>query len=248
MASSTPSANAADSHRLKHRKALENENTRLVLDALRIEWDRLSLVERGSRLRSLVEAGCTNRGLAADLKCSEGTIRRGLKIARLPDSKRRAIEHGANATPILKTAEDAARQRERDVLIKDQQTRDAAIAELEEMVHAFLDDAKVDSAGHRIQILDTVEHQIFDACTIYRPEPVRPKPVGMTFRTFLEACRPNISAAEIAETIPTQIIADQLTNALRYGANRAIVPEVLRRAMKHYEGQVSALTPRRQGK
>ena len=40
MASSTQSANAADSHKLKHRKALENENIRLVLDALRIEWDR----------------------------------------------------------------------------------------------------------------------------------------------------------------------------------------------------------------
>ena len=248
MASSTQSANAADSHRLKHRKALENEKTRLVLDALRIEWDRLPLVERGSRLRSLVDAGCTNRGLAADLNCTEGTIRRGLKIARLPDSKRQSIERGANATPILKAAEDAARQRERDALINEQETRDAAIAELEGIVHAFLDQEKVDGSSCRFQILDTVDHQIFDPCTIYRPEPVRPKPAGTTFRTFLEACRPKLTPAEIAETIPTQIIADHLTNALRFGANRRIVPEVLHRAMKHYEGRVSVQAPRRQGK
>lgn len=229
MASSTQSANAADSHRAKHRKAL-------------------SLVERGSRLRSLVDAGCTNRGLAEDLNCTEGTIRRGLKIARLPDSKRQAIEQGANATPILKGAEDAARQQQRDALLREEETREAAIAELEEIVHAFLDDEKVDHASHRFQILDTVERQIFDPCATYRPETVRPKPVGMPFKTFLEACRPKLTPAEIAETIPTQIIADHLTNALRFGANGRIVPEVLRRTMKRYEGQLSAQAPRRQGK
>jgi hypothetical protein len=94
----------------------------------------------------------------------------------------------------------------------------------------------------------SLEHQIFDPCAIDRPKPVRPKPVAMPFKTFLEACRPKLTNTEIAETIPTQIIADHLTNALRFGANRTIVPDVLRHAMKYYEGQVSAQPPRRKGK
>ena len=94
----------------------------------------------------------------------------------------------------------------------------------------------------------SLEHQIFDPCAIDRPEPVRPKPVAMPFKTFLEACRPKLTNTEIAETIPTQIIADHLTNALRFGANRTIVPDVLRHAMKYYESQVSAQPPRRKGK
>lgn len=238
MTSSSQPSDSFASDRVKHKKALENGGTRQLLDALRIEWTQLSLVKRGFRLQALVDAGCTNRGLADDLNCTEGTIRRGLKIAKLGESQRQAIEQGANAVPILKAAEDATRQHQRDFHIRSEQERNAAIAELEETVHEFLDQEMVRSSSERFQILDWVEHQIFDPCTIYRPNPVRPKPPAMPFKTFLESCRPKLNATEREETIRQQVIADQLTSALRYGANGNIVPEVLRRAMKSYEGRI----------
>ena len=52
-------------------------------------------------MNQLLLGGCTRRGLAKDLSCDEGIIRRNCRIAALSGADRAAIENGANPDPLL---------------------------------------------------------------------------------------------------------------------------------------------------
>jgi len=89
------------SHRKDYERALENIETREGLERLKEDWPGLTAAQRGDRLWRLFSAGCTRRGLASDLGCDEGTIRRCLRIVALSTGARNAIEAGANADRFL---------------------------------------------------------------------------------------------------------------------------------------------------
>lgn len=92
------------SHRKSHLAALSKPGVRGQMENLRTDWRELSYVQRGDRLIQLLAAGCTIRGLADDLRVDDGTVRRDIKIARLSESDRIAIEAGADAKPLLEAA------------------------------------------------------------------------------------------------------------------------------------------------
>lgn len=104
------------SHRKGHLAALSVPGVRDQLESLQRDWASLNLVQRGERLIPLRVAGCTARGLADDLGVDDGTIRRDIKIARLPVSQRQPIDAAANPKLYLQAArtqsvENAAQER-----------------------------------------------------------------------------------------------------------------------------------------
>jgi len=73
----------------------------LVDDVIR-RWGRLNLVERGQEAQRILALGYSRRAFASALNCSEGVIRRYLKLAALPAPTRAAVAAGASAKEILK--------------------------------------------------------------------------------------------------------------------------------------------------
>lgn len=98
-----PNSISPDAHsgRVQHRQALAEARTSALLVALQQKWSALPLADRGDALAVLVSRGCTARGLAADLHCSEGAIRRYLRVARLPAAAIDQIRRGESAKLIL---------------------------------------------------------------------------------------------------------------------------------------------------
>ena len=98
------------SHAKQHESALENPQTRALLDQLIVDWPTLNLVQRGDRLNVLLTGGCTQRGLAKNLVCDEGSIRRNCRIAALSFKDRTAVEKGANPDRFLRRQHSWAEQ------------------------------------------------------------------------------------------------------------------------------------------
>lgn len=73
---------------------------KLTLDLMG-RWPRLNLVERGDELEKIVALGFSRRAIARGLGCSEGMVRRNLKLAKLPASARAAIAVGHSAKEVL---------------------------------------------------------------------------------------------------------------------------------------------------
>jgi hypothetical protein len=90
------------SHMKQHERALQDLQTRALLDQLVLDWPSLKNVERGDRLEPLLVAGCTAGGLARDLSCDRGTIRRARQIGALSPADRLMVERGANPDCFLR--------------------------------------------------------------------------------------------------------------------------------------------------
>jgi AcrR family transcriptional regulator len=78
---------------------------------LRREWSQLGGVERGDRLSSLVNDGCSTRGLAKELGVSATTIRRHIELAKLPKLQRESVENRGSAKKQLAEAMHLRRQK-----------------------------------------------------------------------------------------------------------------------------------------
>jgi hypothetical protein len=95
---------APGSRRKRHLAALADPAAQERLESLQTEWNDLNYVQRGDRLIDLLSAGCTERGLATDLRVDDGTVRRYIEIARLSEPDRTAIEAGGDAKSLLEVA------------------------------------------------------------------------------------------------------------------------------------------------
>ncbi len=89
-------------HAKQHLNAISNAEIHEQIKSLKNDWRTCNYVERGDRLIMLVSAGCTVRGLARDLGLDDGSIRRAIAIAKLPEQARKKIQSGANPRPYLR--------------------------------------------------------------------------------------------------------------------------------------------------
>lgn len=96
----------------RHYRTTLNPNVRKLIEFLRNRWAVLGSVERGRRINKLVSVGCSKRGLGKDLDIPESSVRRDAKIAKLPESDRKAIDSGQSAKKMLIAKKTAALQRE----------------------------------------------------------------------------------------------------------------------------------------
>jgi hypothetical protein len=112
----------------RHYRAALNPGVRKLIVALRKGWADMGAVERGQRINKLVSTGCSKRGLETDLDIPESTIGRYAKIAKLPESDRKAIDSGQSAKKILIANQAAKLEREMGRRI-DQDKRTGALSD-----------------------------------------------------------------------------------------------------------------------
>ena len=93
-----------------HRRAMLEPSAKKQVAELRRAWRTLGHLERGDRLRVLVDAGCSTRGLAQGIGISATTVRRFLEIASLPEQVRQSVANGASAKEVLASRADERRR------------------------------------------------------------------------------------------------------------------------------------------
>lgn len=101
MGSSRAKRRSRKPQRTHHKKAFTNSQTVELLSYLRKHWKILDGIDRGDRLQTLVEAGCTRRGLADDLRQSPTTIGRHIELASLSNNVRTSVRQGTSAKKAL---------------------------------------------------------------------------------------------------------------------------------------------------
>ncbi len=75
--------------------ALPTQPAGSELAQLRVDWSKLSPLERSERVKVLIANGHSRRGLAKVIGCSEGSIRQHLRFSHLTDEERQAFEEGS---------------------------------------------------------------------------------------------------------------------------------------------------------
>lgn len=90
-------------HRTQHSRACGKPETKNLLQKLQAAWPDLNVIDRGDKLKSLLDLGCTIRGLAGALDLDEKTARRSVSIAELPQEVRDAIATGYDPEIFLRS-------------------------------------------------------------------------------------------------------------------------------------------------
>lgn len=106
---------------------------------LRARWRTLSLYARAEAIARLVDAGMGRRPLARRLGVSDGTVRRGVAIMRLPEAQRRAIATGGDAKRWLRRARAAALQEAQRQRMEAEEATARVSAEAAELIVRWLE-------------------------------------------------------------------------------------------------------------
>jgi len=88
-------------HRTAHRAALENPETAALLQTVARKWAALATADRSLTVAALLARGCTARGLAHDLGCSEGAVRWLLRLSELPEDAAARLRAGESGKKLL---------------------------------------------------------------------------------------------------------------------------------------------------
>ena len=89
------------------------------------KWESLGTVQRAAALAQLTTSGCTLRGLADDLPCSEGLLRWYLQIAKLSEADKSKITVGESAKRVLSDSKEKKATLERFEQLRQQGAIDA---------------------------------------------------------------------------------------------------------------------------
>jgi hypothetical protein len=81
----------------RHSRKKRNAIVQKKILELRTAWDFLGPVARGEWLRELTALGCTQRGIAKDIRVSATNVRFHLDLAKLTQTEKQAITEGASA-------------------------------------------------------------------------------------------------------------------------------------------------------
>ena len=88
------------------------------------DWPYLSALERGLRLKALVDVGNSRRALARELGCSEGLVRQLIRLTELTEDEGQCLKTGKlSCKQVLKTIQARKVQERQEQLAADQQER-----------------------------------------------------------------------------------------------------------------------------
>jgi hypothetical protein len=125
----------------KHRQAVADPETRQKLGILKCNWSCWDGIQRGDRLRELVEKHrCTIRGLAKDLKeqgAAEATLRRYITLSKVPPEERQRLKEGETAKRVLERKAARDRKRVLQERIKEERKTGAISDEIAEIIIDF---------------------------------------------------------------------------------------------------------------
>jgi hypothetical protein len=142
--------------------------------------------------------GFSRRALASALGCSEGVIRRYLKLASLPAPSRAALAGGASAKHVLMLKRQSLALPELD---SDQQQR---IAE-ERIIHRCLEEVRpwlhryLPWAGYREQFLDEADRRLWRLGRSVNGEQIHPASPRFATRRYRPRRRPPSYGPELIE-------------------------------------------------
>jgi hypothetical protein len=173
------------------------------LKRLQRDWDELSDVARGDRLRELQDRGCTLRGLAKhsshhadNLPCSEGTLRRYVELSKLSHEHRKAIEAGeVSGDSVLLGTRD---QRHKDRYLKkiaDAEGFEKDVCAVVKELDQFMDEYHFEFSATREQIVNEIAELVHGSERVSERDPVLfplppPAPIGADPRKIFKVSRP----------------------------------------------------------
>ena len=104
-------------NRVRHRSAMAHPPVLKLFRKLQHQWDKCGAIGLGILVDEILQAGCSTRGLAEELKrtmrdpqVSDTTLRRYVQLARLPEARKDEIRKGASEKRLL--AEEARKKRQ----------------------------------------------------------------------------------------------------------------------------------------
>src|SRR5437660_5399779 len=104
-------------NRVRHRPAMAHPPVLKLFRKLQHQWDKCGAIDLGILVDEILQAGCSTRGLAEELKrtmrdpqVSDTTLRRYVQLARLPEARKDEIRKGASEKRLL--AEEARKKRQ----------------------------------------------------------------------------------------------------------------------------------------
>jgi hypothetical protein len=130
----------------RHRRACQNPEVAAALEQVKTAWIASGTVSRAAAIQQLIKAGCTLRGLASDLHCSEASMRWYLDVAELSEAERESIASGESAKKILAEAKHRKDAVARARRLRNQRIRDAFIARIAKIATRWIDEQQLPAA------------------------------------------------------------------------------------------------------
>jgi hypothetical protein len=125
-------------HRKRHRIAFQRPEIRDLIKELRRCWTKLDKLQQANAIVTLLEAGCTERGLARHLPAKPTTIRRRAMLTQLPQADQESILRGESAKRILADFEERCRLELLEQRLSTPERRDAREREIIDFILRFV--------------------------------------------------------------------------------------------------------------
>jgi hypothetical protein len=167
----------------------------VVTELKTLHKTQVSPVELGRHLGLVVSAGYSKRSLAKVLGCSDGTVRRNIRIAALPRDAQEAIEAGESARDHLDFQRSQLEAEHQQRRIQEEKESGLLSAQHGRFIRHWIEEQGI-GAGYRSQFFDEVRLRICSVEHWTRTSPGRyplPQPSSTPANLLLviEACRPS---------------------------------------------------------
>ena len=159
-----------------------------LINDLLARWPRLNLVERGQEAQRTLNLGFSRRALATALNCSEGVIRRYLKLAALPAPTRAAVAAGASAKQVLQLKRQGPPLPELDPEQQRRIAEDRLIARCLEGARPWLN-RYLPWDGYREQFLEEADRRLWRLGHFNCTEQIHPASPRFAIHRYRPRCR-----------------------------------------------------------
>ena len=127
----------------RHRRACQNPEVAAALEQVKTDWISSSTVSRAAAIQQLAKAGCTLRGLATHLNCSEASMRWYLEVAELSETERESIASGESAKKTLADAKQKKAAAARARRLQNRNTSDTLVARVTKITTRWINEQEL---------------------------------------------------------------------------------------------------------
>jgi hypothetical protein len=117
----------------------QEDQRQMAVEALKQTWPGLCALERGQRLRVLLDQGCSQRWLSRQLGCSRRLIRQLIELAEASDEEKQALSLGERGRK--KTLELGRRRRAEQKLsrlLENEESKEKLIEQHRQLIYDFI--------------------------------------------------------------------------------------------------------------
>ena len=217
-------------HRVQHQKALKNVEVAESLTDLQRKWRTINSVQRASALQRLTESGCTLRGLASDLACSEGSLRWYLQIARLSGTERSAIVSGESAKRVLGDSKKRKAALARSEQLRQQDAINAISEQFKQLAIRWINEQELDDSYIEL-LLSVTDRRLWEAPVNNRT--ARQGNADVLWK-FIESSKPKVEKPTYGPELLEYVIEWMVAWILLLVPERALHDLVIEKLKRHY--------------